>query len=356
MYMLEKHYREMSDRIDMSQVLCVNISNAAEWFYSDAKNIKRIKTDDGERLIEWEWNEDFPTCVPPFQSTWFEFKIPKFIRDMWHIGAEWDDDSSNVYPPLFLGQASSVGCLATRTLEDNGWCIVWDFFIEVTEESRANANRRVLCFPDSPQFVSRSDIAIVEKRPAFVMSIVGHTDTNGVLIKELTVYKDVHAFDSYSEDERYPMLMAIKHASDIPLEELDNYVISTAECLDGETSYYDALWHPVLFATSLMHAKNVELVDSPLPTKVAKRRQKDNKPIIVFKTLNIKSIRKQSEETVNNTSVSSKQAMHLVRGHFKDYRNGGGLFGKYQGLYWWDMHVAGSDKDRAVIKDYKIVR
>ena len=48
MYMLEKHYREMSDRIDMSQVLCVNISNAAEWFYSDAKNIKRIKTDDGE--------------------------------------------------------------------------------------------------------------------------------------------------------------------------------------------------------------------------------------------------------------------------------------------------------------------
>jgi hypothetical protein len=61
MYMLEKHYREMSDRIDMSQVLCVDISNAAEWFYSDAKNIKRIKTDDGELFAhkwaaEWLYN------------------------------------------------------------------------------------------------------------------------------------------------------------------------------------------------------------------------------------------------------------------------------------------------------------
>ncbi len=46
--------------------------------------------------------------------------------------------------------------------------------------------------------------------------------------------------------------------------------------------------------------------------------------------------------------------MHIVRGHFKDYRNGGGLFGKLKGLYWWDMHVAGDISNGQIVKDYSI--
>jgi hypothetical protein len=46
-------------------------------------------------------------------------------------------------------------------------------------------------------------------------------------------------------------------------------------------------------------------------------------------------------------------ALHWTRGHFKDYREGGGLFGKLRGLYWWGPHLAGR-ADRIVTKDYRL--
>jgi len=45
-------------------------------------------------------------------------------------------------------------------------------------------------------------------------------------------------------------------------------------------------------------------------------------------------------------------ALHWVRGHFKDYRQGG-LFGQQRGVYWWSPHLAGQ-ADRVVFKDYMV--
>jgi hypothetical protein len=36
------------------------------------------------------------------------------------------------------------------------------------------------------------------------------------------------------------------------------------------------------------------------------------------------------------------RALHIMRGHFKDYREGRGLFGKVHGMWWWDFRLTDS--------------
>jgi hypothetical protein len=56
----------------------------------------------------------------------------------------------------------------------------------------------------------------------------------------------------------------------------------------------------------------------------------------------------------DSDSVGVQKAMHICRGHFKNYTEGKGLFGKYHGMYWVDSHVKGNKDFGTVNKDYNI--
>lgn len=47
-------------------------------------------------------------------------------------------------------------------------------------------------------------------------------------------------------------------------------------------------------------------------------------------------------------------ALHGVRGHFADYRDGRGLFGKHRGLYYINQHLRGKAEAGEVVKDYSV--
>ena len=53
-------------------------------------------------------------------------------------------------------------------------------------------------------------------------------------------------------------------------------------------------------------------------------------------------------------SALTPKALHICRGHFKDFSNHG-LFGKYRGTYWWPMHTRGSSDNGLVVKDYRVL-
>ena len=38
----------------------------------------------------------------------------------------------------------------------------------------------------------------------------------------------------------------------------------------------------------------------------------------------------------------------------KDYRRGGGLFGRYKGVWYWGPTLAGSADEGVVVSDYKV--
>jgi len=105
-------------------------------------------------------------------------------------------------------------------------------------------------------------------------------------------------------------------------------------------------------SVSFMHCKNVEMIKSPALKKTKKRLQ--HSPRVRYYTLSINPMRKILDRNDSHESSGLKMALHICRGHFKDYSAGDGLFGKYKGLYWWESQVRGNAKHGSVIKDYSI--
>jgi hypothetical protein len=46
--------------------------------------------------------------------------------------------------------------------------------------------------------------------------------------------------------------------------------------------------------------------------------------------------------------------MHICRGHFKDYREGRGLFGKYHQLVWHPSLVRGTKGDKPAAREIEV--
>lgn len=108
---------------------------------------------------------------------------------------------------------------------------------------------------------------------------------------------------------------------------------------------------------SFMHCKNVtaQLVEPPQPMSDAHRRR-HGKPLSRYYTLEINPMREVlRREGGAGDGNSLQKALHICRGHFKDYR-ASGLFGRVKGVFWWDHHVRGNSEAGTVLKDYDVGR
>lgn len=117
----------------------------------------------------------------------------------------------------------------------------------------------------------------------------------------------------------------------------------------------DVSLFPIALALSFMHCKNARMVEQPIPPKLAKARARrgDPIPLLGHHTLEIEPMKRVLAEQGRAGEVGLQQALHICRGHFKDYRESG-LFGHYKGLFWWDAHVRGSVERGVVAKDYVV--
>ena len=107
-----------------------------------------------------------------------------------------------------------------------------------------------------------------------------------------------------------------------------------------------------LLACSFANCKNVNLVQRT----ASKQRSRRSPKVKHYKyyVLDIHPMRKIISDNERSTGDHSfRTAMHLCRGHFKDYRESG-LFGKNKGIYWWDAQVRGNAENGVIEKDYQI--
>lgn len=107
-----------------------------------------------------------------------------------------------------------------------------------------------------------------------------------------------------------------------------------------------------LFALALLNCKNVTL-DAVDPPAAIKHRNRHDRPAVRYQVL---KIRPMSTHTRGGGEWhgGSVPSIHIRRGHFKNYQEGAGLFGKIHGLYWWENTVIGKSADSVVEKDYDI--
>jgi hypothetical protein len=111
-------------------------------------------------------------------------------------------------------------------------------------------------------------------------------------------------------------------------------------------------------ATALLHCKNVTTVDAE-PTAKEKYRMSEyqrvsKQPAAKWKVLSIEPMVRtlRTQGAIERNGIT--KALHICRGHFKDFSHGKGLFGRNKGLYWWDQQMRGNESAGVVIKDYDI--
>ena len=101
--------------------------------------------------------------------------------------------------------------------------------------------------------------------------------------------------------------------------------------------------HPVMLGVSFLHCHNVTVEEQRMPKPLAKKfRAKHNVEPTRFKTLVIEPLKAILRTEGRSGEVGLPKALHICRGHFRDYREGRGLFGKYHALVWTPMTVRGT--------------
>lgn len=292
----------------MAEVIAAD--NVANFYFKESSKSK------------WEMT-DFPNIAPPFEKFFIEFRIP----------SQMNVDGKIIESPRHL-RGMEGGCLFividTKNTPD-------DFPTELKSNERIQAaldksdiRWQISCLP----FIAIGGV-IWEPVCAYTFAVsslgVGIYEVDGKYIFSTAVDMD----------------MADYQAKRVGVEK-NTYVNALRDLAS-------TVLDPALLAISFMHCKNVSLRKENAPPKLAKAYQKKHgRPLISYHVLDIEPMKKVLRTEGESQKTGLKQALHICRGHFKDYSKGGGLFGKYKGLYWWDSTVRGSVSEGIVDKDYAV--
>ncbi len=245
----------------------------------------------------WDVRNDFPCVAPPFEKIFFESKMPTQYRiKTGMVGCDLGNRMG-----IFFDAAINQG---NRIFPKSKWIINLMFFLDAENE----------IYPTLTLILGVTEDGIIE---------VDHGKLRGLSALMSREWKSLDVDVNKHQDR----IIALK------------------------------VWylHPMLLALSFMHCKNVILMEHNPPYKVQQKRIKQNKaPLTKYYTLDITRPRAILKSEGNIDEVGLQRALHICRGHFKDYSKGKGLFGKYKGLYWWDSQVRGTEEAGRIEKDYNI--
>lgn len=281
----------------LSEMQVIDVTNVAEYYW------KSEKTD-------WAlMNGDFPNIAPPFQDFFMQYELPMDIvatEGRVHL------EHKTWIAAAFIGRKIGPAEDRKRILKggvinpDVCWILRYQIFLWYPDR------KRMITFPMITSLGCNHLGACVK--------LSGNSDTLLEFIGETT------------EQER-------------------------RELVEYSTESF-SFTNPFFLAMSMLHCKNVEYIDNtPKPaSKSARRRLEQHEPIYKRYTLNIMPLRKQLRRSghENEQGRLTNRPLSLVRGHFKDYREGRGLFGRVKELIWWDSFARGDFQDGKIDKDYNI--
>jgi hypothetical protein len=114
--------------------------------------------------------------------------------------------------------------------------------------------------------------------------------------------------------------------------------------------------NPALLAVSFLHCKNVKMVENSVPPKLQKRygERHQGHRLAGYKTLVIEPLKQILRSQGGSGQVGLAKAMHICRGHFRDYREGKGLFGKYHQLVWTPAIIRGTKGKEAPPREIEV--
>ena len=294
----------------LRQIACVDLTEAARWFYT-------------ENDQEFYLYHEYPSLLPPWPQAWFEWRVPRWSRS----GDEMIDLHPELIPRLgvFASAWEHEGGDGETMLRTDGLVARAESWLhhQIEQAPEVAALRR--------QHIERALADGVRCRWTVIFQS----------FFEVEQCLNQGATAGFYLDEQGKVILG----THFMIHETDNPLLAEAEKM---------MLTPALFGISLLHCKNVTTEAIDVPEKVRKARAKKGLQNVQFKTLVVEPMRKQVRSATGGSS-DVKQALHFVRGHFADYSEHG-LFGKerLRSLYWRPLHLAGSASQGTVVKDYAV--
>lgn len=288
---MRSKFGESEQAKTMFNIPIITVDNVAELYFSQKCGTNNCEC--GCWKTDWDVN-DFPCVMPPFPNYFMEFRVPNASPDFHN----WN--SVGVYIDIHnIDEDKEIITVGFHSFhERNDRSIVSMFYLwEITLDNLG----AIICKPDG--------------------SFAAIHFSN----------KTADAIARNKKHEHHDRVIALSH------KDTRSFLM------------------PFLLAISFMHCKNatVQLVGPP-PKLSKKHQRRYGKPLVRYHVLDIEPMKKTLRTEGQVETYGLKHALHICRGHFKDYREGGGLFGKHKGLYWWESHVRGSAEEGVVDKDYCI--
>ena len=118
------------------------------------------------------------------------------------------------------------------------------------------------------------------------------------------------------------------------------------------------LWsrYTVLYTFNLANCKNTILEVRKRPAGQARSlRKKYGLAETKYRVVTLAEATKRTLVEAEKSIPGLSAALHICRGHFKDYRDPQTkpLFGKHRGIWWWGQHVRGEADAGIIEKTYK---
>lgn len=243
---------------------------------------------------KWDFDRDFPNLAPPWDGFWMEYARP------WHVASyndvlEWrrkngiaEDDEEADFGETAIPERVGLAFQPEKN-DDGSWAMVIGMFLDAPLHGLVGPLKWILDLdPDG----SMLGLGILSKRK-----------------------DDLEALDIARKhmDLLYPAFLALSftHCGNVTVDRAEDEAPAVRKAFQKRHGVKKARWHHVY----------------------------------------IEPMKKVLASAGVGSGTSLPKALHIVRGHFADYRERG-LFGKHHGVYWFDSTVRGSASVGTVDKDY----
>jgi hypothetical protein len=309
------------------------VDNVSKYFYQDM-----------ECPSGWS-SVDFPNCAPPYPCFWMETRSPQFsLEDGVKVPF-----NEYAWGALFL--ATDVSSLSTEERQPL-FDAIW---------SEANIPRAelpevkwwLMVIPFVQPFANPDSLTDLNLQGDFFIKANGHMCRSKRRVEQDEAVSFSAADIWVKEDTDGLYIERESRWSVIDREEILSGQISRQE-LQERVDIAGCLLYPFWLAMSFLHCKNVITAKVDPCHPKGKKKASMCCPRAHYHMLNIHPMREILRREGKQDTTGLKQALHSCRGHFRDYSQGRGLFGKHKGLYWFNQHRRGSSKHGVSIKDYMI--
>jgi hypothetical protein len=252
--------------------------------------------------VNWDYVNDFPNCMPPFDSCYIESLRPPIVCDSAGIGP----------PNEFFPRA-------------------WGWTIDRLEAASLPA---------------RSGVPAVDQYVVPMLELPGIDSLVRCSYSMLSKFFLPLVATFYVPIDRAGAVLAM------PQGIIDGVDERAMEALNHLGQYLQSL----MLALCFMNCKNVAVEPCEPDRRLNRERRRAGlRPFVRFRTINIEPMKSVLKSEGGIEEHGLKRALHICRGHFATYT--GRMFGRELEkpvTVWRPAHVRGSSKEGIIVSDYRV--